>query len=99
MPLSREQLRALSKAFPARGASRHDPTGYQTLREQIVAAIRPFAAALEFELETLEPLQQAELVALPAHILLVWCEPDEQMAFLYAIPEAELNEGLATILT
>ena len=98
MPLSREQLRALSRAFPTRGASRHDPTGYETLRDQIVAAIRPFAAALEFELDTLEPLHQADLVALPAHILLAWCEPDEQMAFLYAIPEAELNEGLAQAL-
>ena len=98
MPLSREQLRALSRAFPTRGASRHDPTGYETLRDQIVAAIRPFAGALEFELETLEPLHQAELTALPAHILLAWCEPDEQMAFLYAIPEAELNEGLAQAL-
>ncbi len=98
MPLSREQLRALSKAFPTRGASRHDPTGYESLRNQIIAAIQPFAAALEFELDTTEALTQTELTQLPAHILLVWCEPDEQMAYLYAIPEAELNEGLAQAL-
>ena len=61
MALTREQLREFSRAFPSRGASRHDPTGYETLRDQIVAALRPFAAALEFELDTVEPLQQAEL--------------------------------------
>ena len=98
MPLTREQLLDLSRAFPTRGASRHDPTGYETLRDRIVAAIRPFAADLEFELDTLEPLTQAELAALPSHILLVWCEVDESMAYFYAIPEAELNEGVAQAL-
>lgn len=95
MPLSREQLRDLARAFPARGASRHDPTGYETLRAALVAAIRPFADGLEFDLETLEPLTQAELAAMPAHIFLVWCEDAESMAYFYALPEAELNEGLA----
>lgn len=98
MPLTREQLRDLSRAFPKRGASRHDPTGYETLRDEIVAALRPYAAGLEFELDTVEPLTQAELVELPAHILLVWCEVDELMAYIYAIPEAELNEGIAQAL-
>lgn len=98
MPLTREQLRELSGAFPTRGASRHDPTGYETLRDGIIAAIRPFADALEFELDTLEPLTQADLLQLPSHILLVWCEAEESMAYFYAIPEAELNEGIAQAL-
>jgi hypothetical protein len=98
LPLNREQLRALSKAFPSRGASRHDPTGHETLRAGIVAAIEPFADALEFDLDTVESLTQADLAPLPSHILLVWCEADEAMAYLYAIPEAELNEGLAQAL-
>ncbi len=98
MPLTREQLRDLSRAFPTRGASRHDPTGYEALRDAIVAAIRPFADALEFELDTTEVLTQAELVQSPPHILLVWCEADELMAYFYAIAEAELNEGIAQAL-
>lgn len=98
MALTREQLRELSRAFPSRGASRHDPTGYETLRNTIAEAIRPFADALEFELDTFEPLSQADLLQLPSHILLVWCEADESMAYLYAIPEAELNEGVAQAL-
>ena len=56
MPLTREQLRELSRAFPTRGAARHDPTGYETLRAAIIAAIRPFATALDFEIDTVEPL-------------------------------------------
>lgn len=95
MPLTPEQLRDLARAFPTRGASRHDPTGYEDLRTRIVEAIRPFADGLDFDLETFEPLTQAELVDLPAHIFLVWCEDAEGMAYFYALPEAELNEGLA----
>lgn len=95
MPLTREQLRDLAQAFPTRGASRHDPTGYEALRHAIVAAIRPFARGLEFDLETFEPLTQAELARLPAHIFLVWCDDGEAMAYFYALPEADLNEGLA----
>jgi len=98
MPLTREQLQELSRAFPTRGASRHDPTGYETLRHAIVEAIRPVAAGLEFDLDTVEPLTQAELLELPPHILLVWCEVDELTAYIYAIPEAELNEGVAQAL-
>lgn len=98
MPLTREQLRDLSRAFPTRGVSRHDPTGYETLRSAIIEAIRPVAPALEFDLDTVEPLTQAELVELPSYILVVWCEVDELTAYLYAIPEAELNEGVAQAL-
>jgi len=95
MPLTPAQLRDLTRAFPTRGASRHDPTGYEALRVSIVEAIRPFARALEFDLETFEPLTQAELLELPAHIFLAWCDDAEGMAYFYALPEAELNEGLA----
>ncbi len=95
MPLTPEQLRDLARAFPTHGASRHDPTGYEALRTRIIEAIRPFADGLDFDLETFEPLTQAELVELPAHIFLVWCEDAEGMAYFYALPEAELNEGLA----
>lgn len=95
MPLTPDQLRDLARAFPTRGASRHDATGYETLRTRILEAIRPFARNLEFDLDTFEPLTQAELVELPAHIFLVWCEEADGMAYFYALPEAELNEGLA----
>ena len=95
MPLTPDQLRELARAFPTRGASRHDPTGYEALRVRIIEAIRPFAGGLDFDLETFEPLTQAELAEMPAHIFLVWCEDAEGMAYFYALPEADLNEGLA----
>ena len=95
MPLTPDQLRELARAFPTRGASRHDPTGYEALRVRIIEAIRPFADGLDFDLETFEPLTQAELAEMPAHIFLVWCEDAEGMAYFYALPEADLNEGLA----
>lgn len=95
MPLTPDQLRELARAFPTRGASRHDPTGYEALRARIIEAIRPFAGGLDFDLETFEPLTQAELAEMPAHIFLVWCEDAEGMAYFYALPEADLNEGLA----
>ena len=55
MPLTPDQLRDLARAFPIRGASRHDATGYETLRTRIVEAIRPFARGLEFDLDEFDP--------------------------------------------
>lgn len=98
MALTVEQLRELASAVPTRGASRHDPTSYVRLRDGIVAAIRPVAAGLDFDLESLEDLDAATLQALPAHIFLVWIAEEEHVAFFFAIPEAELSEGTAQTL-
>lgn len=98
MPLTIPQLRELSAAFPARGASRHDPASYPRLREQIFAAIAPFAAGLEFELDGADPIDQDALLALPPHIFLAWCEDHDAMAYFYALPEADLSEAIARAL-
>ncbi len=98
MALTREQLAQLVAAFPARGVRRSDPRGHEDLRSSIIAAIEPVAEALDFELETVDTLTQAQLEPLPAHIFLVWCEVDELMAYFYAVPEADLHEGIAQAL-
>lgn len=98
MALTVEQIRVLAAAFPTRGASRHDPETLVRLREQIVAAITPVAAALDFDLDTVEALDAATLQALPPHIFLAWLTEEEHTAFFFAIPEADLTEGLAQTL-
>ncbi|MBL9103480.1 MAG: hypothetical protein JNL82_21215 [Myxococcales bacterium] len=98
MALTSEQFRVLTAAFPARGASRHDPATLVTVREAIVAAIRPVAAALDFDLDSYEPLDAAALQQLPPHLFLAWLAEDELTAYFFAIPESELSESLAHTL-
>lgn len=98
MSLPPAQLRALVAAFPTRGASRHDITSSLRLRAQLLEAIAPYAAGLDFDPDGAEPLEADALADLPPHIFLVWCEESEQMAYFYAIPEADLSEVLAQSL-
>lgn len=98
MALTIEQLRVLASAFPTRGATRRDPDSHVRLRDQIVAAIRPVAAALDFDLDSLEDLDAAALADLPPHIFLVWIDEEDQAAAFFALPEAELSEPLAQAL-
>jgi hypothetical protein len=98
MALTAEQLRVLASAFPTRGASRHDKATWVRLRNEIVAAIKPVARALEFDLETLEELGEADLADLPPHIFLAWIIEEDHAAHFFAIPEADLTEGLAQTL-
>ena len=98
MALTAEQLRVLATAFPTRGASRHDKTTWVRLRDQIVAAIRPVAAAIEFDLDSLEELGVDDLADLPPHIFLAWIIEEDHAAHFFAIPEADLSEGLAQTL-
>lgn len=98
MALTAEQFQALASAFPTRGASRHDPTTWVRLRDQIFAAIRPVAAALEFELDSVDLLDAAAMQDLQPHVFLAWLAQEESTAFFFAIPESDLTESLAQTL-
>lgn len=99
MPLTLAQLEALSQqTFPARAVSRRDDDGYAAMHAAIAEAIWPLADALEFDVSGFVARDQNELLTLPPHILLVWCDEHELMASFYALPEADLTEGVAQAL-
>lgn len=99
VPLSRAELETLSqRAFPARAVSRRDADGFAVLHAAIAAALRPVAQALEFDMSGFVARDQEALLRLPPHILFVWCDEADLMASLYALPEAELEPGVAQAL-
>lgn len=99
VPLTLAQLEALSQqAFPARAVARRDPDGYAVLHAAIGEAIRPVARALEFDMSSFVARDQHELLALPPHILFVWCDEADLMASFYALPEADIAANVAQAL-
>lgn len=99
MPLTLAQLEALSqRTFPPRAVSRRDADGFSVLHAAIAAAIRPIAAAIEFDMAGFEARTQADLLQLPPHILFVWCDDSDLMVSFYALPEAELAPNVAQAL-
>lgn len=99
MPLTLAQLEALSQqTFPTRAVDRRDADGYAVLHATIAAAIEPFADALEFDHSGFVARDQGELLALPPHLLFVWCDEADLMASLYALPEADITAGVAQAL-
>ncbi|MDC0717140.1 hypothetical protein [Nannocystis bainbridge] len=99
MPLSLAQLEALSQqAFPTQAVARRDPDGYAALHAAIAEAILPVARALEFDMDDFVARSQDELLALPPHILFVWCDEADLMASFYALPEADIAANVAQAL-
>ena len=99
MPLTLAQLEALSQqTFPTRAVSRRDDDGYAALHAAIGAAIEPVARALDFDMSSFVARDQQELLALPPHILFVWCDEAELMASFYALPEADITANVAQAL-
>ena len=99
MPLTLAQLEALSQqTFPTRAVSRRDDDGYAALHAAIGAAIEPVARALDFDMSSFVVRDQQELLALPPHILFVWCDEAELMASFYALPEADITANVAQAL-
>ncbi|WAS92268.1 hypothetical protein [Nannocystis punicea] len=99
MPLTLAQLEALSQqTFPTKAVARRDPDGYAALHATIAEALHPVARALEFDMSSFVARAQDELLALPPHILLVWCDEADLMASLYALPESDIAANVAQAL-
>jgi hypothetical protein len=74
------------------------PTPHATLRDRLVQHLRIAEPALRWYLDDIPARTEAELLAMPAHTLIVWMTDAAADIWLFAVPESAIDAGQAAAL-